>query len=240
MQPQERYKSKPEEVDEEAGMGAAKRKSRLQKLRHYFVDAGVHSTAEEFVVDEEKVDTLDETHAALDEDDEGDSGDGGGGVMLSDNFMSPLSIDAYFRYRARPLCTYFERTAPWRAFEMQFLEILIFVFNAMGTVLVGAKITAYVPLTVALAAIIASFMDFTNISKQVEAYNTALRNVHNLMNEWDGLTRTERRTRKTITKVVGTVETAMLDVAVAITNGKLTGAAQEEDDGGDKEEEKDK
>ena len=100
------------------------------------------------------------------------------------------------------------------------------------------------PLAVALAAIVASFMDFTNLSKQVEAYNQALRDVHNLINNWDGLTSTERRTRQTVTKVVGTVEGAITKVALALTNGSVTGAAppgeggDEGEGGGEKEEEK--
>ena len=72
-------------------------------------------------------------------------------------------------------------------------------------------------------------MDFTNITKQVEAYNAAISNLHNLVNEWNGKTRTERRTRQTMTKVVGVTEEAWLSVAIALTNGQLTGAAQDEE-----------
>ena len=52
-------------------------------------------------------------------------------------------------------------------------------------------------------AVVSSFVDFTNLSKQVEAYNASINSVHNLVNEWDGKTRTERRTRQTVTKLVG-------------------------------------
>ena len=174
--------------------------------------------------------------------DEGDDGAGGGaegGGGVSDNLLGPLTIDDYYLYRARPVGTYLERTAPWRAFEMQFLEILIFIFNSLGAVLVGMQYTPYVPLTVAIAAILASFIDFTNLSKQVEAYNAALRDIHNVMNEWNGKTRTERRTRQTVTKMVGTVEIGMSNVAVALTNGMPTGDTGE-DEGEGEEGEKDK
>ena len=88
------------------------------------------------------------------------------------------------------------------------------------------------------ATIIASFIDFTNLSKQVEAYNGALRDIHNVMNEWNGKTRTERRTRQTVTKVVGTVELQLSNVAIALTNGMPTGGdAEDEGEGeeGDKD-----
>ena len=87
--------------------------------------------------------------------------------------------------------------------------MLIFFFSSLGAILVGINATPFVALTVAAASITTSFMEFSNIRKQVEAYNTALRDVHNLMNEWDGLTRTERRTRQRIRQAVETIETAM-------------------------------
>ena len=49
-------------------------------------------------------------------------------------------------------------------------------------------------LTVAFAAILKSSIEFSNLTKQVEAYNAALRDLHNLMNDWEAKTRTERRT----------------------------------------------
>ena len=140
------------------------------------------------------------------------------------------------------LCASQERTAPWRGFWLQVLEILIFTFASSGAVLVGMgkEYVPYVAMTVAIAAIIRSFMEFSNIAKQVEAFNTALRDVHTLFNEWDGLTRTERRTRQTIKKVVGTVEGAMALVATALTDALPTGVDDEEADEEKEDEKKDK
>ena len=52
---------------------------------------------------------------------------------------------------------------------------------------------------------------------------------------WDGKTRTERRTRQTMNKVVGVVETAMANVAIALTNGKPTGASMDGEEGGEED-----
>ena len=97
----------------------------------------------------------------------------------------------------------------------------------------------------ARSQIISSFIDFTNLTKQVEAYNTALTNLHNIVNEWDGKTRTERRTRQVITQVVGTVENAMTNVAIALCDGAQAAPGGKKDDGdgegeGDDEKEKKK
>ena len=53
---------------------------------------------------------------------------------------------------------------------------------------------------------------------QVEAYNTAERDIHNLLNRWDSMTRTERRTRATIQEVVSTVENALELISIALTD----------------------
>ena len=146
-------------------------------------------------------------------------------------------------FRTRPLITYLERTAPWRAFELQMLEIFIFCFNSLGAILVGLGYEPYVSLTVAVAAVLKSFMDFANLSKQVEAYNAALRDIHSMMNDWDGKTSTERRTQKVVTYVVGTVETSLLNVAIALCDAQPTAASGEggDEEGGDEEKkEKDK
>ena len=83
-------------------------------------------------------------------------------------------------------------------------------------------------------------MEFANLDKQVEAYNASLREVHKMMNEWDGKTRTERRTRQTITAVVNTVELALQGVAVALTDAQPYGKGGEDEAGEGEEKEKDK
>lgn len=171
----------------------------------------------------------------------GGAGDDEGGSRLPkirDNLMTSLPIDDYMMYRGRPICTYMERTAPWRAFELQCLEIITFVFNSSGAVLVGLghEYVPYVALTVAIAGVCKSFIEFSRLSQQVEAYNAAQREIHNMINQWDGMTRTQRRTRTTITNVVTTVETAFLGVCAALTDavpGQAFGMGGGEDEGSD-------
>ena len=163
---------------------------------------------------------------------------GGGAVRVKDDMMTSMNIDDYMQYRARPILSYFEKTAPWRAFELQCLEVVIFCISSAGAVLVGLKkeLAPYVALTVAVGFVCKSAIEFTRLDKQVETYNKSQRELHNLINQWDGMTRTERRTRSTIKQVVGTVETAMLNVAMALTDAMLTGT--EGGGSGDEEEAK--
>ena len=127
---------------------------------------------------------------------------------------------------------------------MQFLEILVFFFNSLGAVMVGLG-SAFVPwvtVTVAFAAALKSFTDFANLSKQVESYNAALRDVHNLMNDWDSKTSTERRTHQAITQMVSTVENSLQLVAMALTDAQPSSMGSQEGEDGDGEggDEKDK
>merc|ERR1711988_1307982 len=110
---------------------------------------------------------------------------------------------------------------------------MVFSINSSGAVFValGEELVPYVAITVAVAAVLNSYLEFSRLPKQVEAYNTAQRDLHNLINDWDGMTRTERRTRQTITQVVSTVENAMALVAVALTDAIPSSRAKA--DGGD-------
>ena len=121
---------------------------------------------------------------------------------------------------------------------MQVLEIGIFIFNSFGAVLVGMG-TVYIPfvaMTVAGASILRSFLEFSKLGKQVEAYNLGIGMIQSMLNEWDRMTRTERRTRQTIAKVVNAVEGALNLVAIALTDSLPT--AGEDEDEGDEEEKK--
>lgn len=235
--------------DDEEGGGAAAAptvEERVQAVREKWLGFLKPPEVDEEEEEEDiyKGERLDETY--LEEDEDAPKGAAvaaaptGGSKRIRDDFFSSITIDDYMQYRAKPLCAYLERTAPWRGYWMQVCEIMIFAFSSSGAVLVGLgeSMIPYVAMTVAAASIVKSFMEFSNLGKQVEAYNTALRDVHTMMNEWDGLTRTERRTRQTIKKVVTTVENAMALVAIALTDALPSGQA--DDNEGDEEAEEEK
>jgi len=242
-EPAQETKKKYAPEDEEAQAPAKEQPTKLQQLQeHYRKRRSRKDDGAVAATEPEKEERLDETYRIPDEDEESDDdGGGGGGGRPGDNLVGPLTIDDYMKYRGRPVCTYLERTAPWRAFELQLLEIIVFCINSLGAVLVGmgAEYVPYVSLTVTVAAVAKSACDFANLGKQVEAYNSALRDVHNLMNEWDGKTRTERRTRQVVTAVVGTVEIAMLNVAIALCDAQPSAGGDEGEGEGDDEEKKD-
>jgi hypothetical protein len=251
-------KKQPEGADEEEEDALTKTANRAQAIasgiknlwNRYFTEEVVAEDAiEEDIEGEdgeggERKETLDPTYVdAEDLDDEGGGADGGGGKkggaggksslgIIRDNLTSTLTIEDYMTYRAKPITTYVERTAPWRAFQLQCIEIFVFTINSSGAVLVGVSepgldLVPYVAITVGVAAVCNSYLEFSRLAKQVEAYNQGQRELHTLINEWDSLTSTERRTSARRQKIVSTVETAHQRIAEAITDASATGEGGE-------------
>ena len=92
-------------------------------------------------------------------------------------------------------------------------------------------------MTVAAASIFRSFLEFSKVGKQVEAYNLGINMIHSMLNDWDRMTRTERRTRQTIAKVVNAVEGALNLVAIALTDALPSGGDDEEAEGDEEKKE---
>ena len=142
------------------------------------------------------------------------------------------------QYRVMAICAHVERTAPWKALTQQVIEILVFSVNSSGSLLVGVseegELVPYVAITVAIAAVLTSYLEFSRLAKQVEAYNTAEKDIHNMINRWNSMTRTERRTRATIQEVVSVVEGAMELIAISLTDA--IPSAKESAGGGEDEE----
>ena len=122
---------------------------------------------------------------------------------------------------------------------LQVIEIMIFCINSSGSLLVGVstagEFVPYVAITVAAAAVLNSYLEFSRLAKQVEAYNTAERDIHNMINRWNSMTRTERRTRATIGQVVSVAEMSMELIAISLTDAIPSGKAVDGDEGGEEE-----
>ena len=99
----------------------------------------------------------------------------------------------------------------------------------------GQACVPYVAVTVAIVAALNSFLEIARLAKQIEPYKEAapfdkeaapfdkededdedddedveeFRDLCSMLIKWDGMTRTERRTRETVCKVVSAVEVAM-------------------------------
>ena len=153
-----------------------------------------------------------------------------------DDLATQMSIETYVQYRVRPYAAHLEKLAPRLSRRLQALELLVFVCNTAGAVLaiieVGAtSLATFVAITVALAATFSSVIEFHNLQAQVTAANGALREVHNLLVWWAGLSMVDRRTRFTKFHVVSTLERCLLSTVAAEASAVIQG---DTGDGADK------
>jgi len=146
--------------------------------------------------------------------------DGSSRSVDPDDFATPMSIESYVQFRVRPFVASLEKSAPRLARTLQLLEVLVFVSNSLGAVLaiivVGdMSLANFVAVTVALSAIFSSMIEYHNLQLQVTASNGALRETHNLLVWWAGLSMVDRRTRFTKHHVCSTMERCLLSTIAA-------------------------
>lgn len=166
--------------------------------------------------------------------------DGSSRAVEPDDFASPMSIESYVQYRVRPFVAHLEKSAPRLARTLQVLEVLVFVSNSLGAVLaiivVGdMSLANFVAVTVALSAIFSSMIEYHNLQLQVTASNGALRETHNLLVWWAGLSMVDRRTRFTKHHVCSTLERCLLSTIAAESAAVIQSSGGDGADGMDEE-----
>ena len=138
--------------------------------------------------------------------------------LIDDDYLAgPLTIDSYMCYRVRPAMEYLEKKANKLAWRLSALEIAGFIVQSSGSVLGAFEFTEWVALTVAIAAVLQSFIEFVQLRNQVTSVNLALRDLQSLSVFWDSLSIVRRRTPAVKMQVVRTAEAALLMVVDAHT-----------------------
>ena len=91
-----------------------------------------------------------------------------------DYLFGPLSLESYVTWRLRPLIEHLEKQA-FRLSVKLSLRNSGFVVNSLGAALAVVQMTEWVSLTVALAAILAGVIEFTQMRNRLDTNNLALR-----------------------------------------------------------------
>jgi len=137
---------------------------------------------------------------------------------VEDDYLAgPLSIDTYMCYRVRPVLEMLAKRANKRARLLSGLEILGFVIQSSGAIFGVFQYTEWVALTVAIAAVLQSFIEFMSLRDQVTSVNLALRDLQSLVVFWDSLSIVRRRTTAIKMQIAKTTEDAILMVGEAHT-----------------------
>jgi len=134
-------------------------------------------------------------------------------IRVDDDYLAgPMTIDTYMTYRVRPVMAMLQNRADRRARLLSQLEILGFCIQASGAIFGTFGYTEWVALTVATAAVVSSFIEFTSLRDQVTAVNLALVQLQSQLVFWDSLSIVRRRTPSVKLQVAKSTEDAILMV----------------------------
>ena len=120
-------------------------------------------------------------------------------------------------YRVRPVIIMLEKRANKLAWRLSALDLATFIVQSSGSVLGAFQITEWVALTVGIAAVLQSFIEFVQLRNQVTSVNLALRDLQSLSVFWDSLSIVRRRTPGVKQQVVQTLEDSLIMVTDAHT-----------------------
>ena len=134
------------------------------------------------------------------------------GIVESDDFISPLNIETYVEYRAKPLTTAFESQTPSISRLLSSLEILTFLLTSAGAVLAvpGIDAGSWVAITVAMSTAVTSYIEYFQLRVERDTRNNSLSEFQNMLTWWDSLSIIDKRTKSAKEKALGTIENGSL------------------------------
>lgn len=173
------------------------------------------------------------TDQASDEEETDDLGAKKKGGM--DDYISPISIEAYVQSRVRQYAGYLEKRAPVMARRRLILEHISMLANVSGVVLAFLNFANYVAISVAISSVALAFLDYFYIPSQLSATNKALEDTHNILLYWDSLSLVKRKSRAVKLKIADVMEGSTLQLCSMQTgvSAALLGAAEDTGGGGE-------
>ncbi len=152
------------------------------------------------------------------------------GGIEKDDFVSPITIETYVEYRAKPLALAYEKQTPVISRHLSLLEITTFVLTSAGAVFAVAHLGSWVAITVAASTAVTQTIEFYQFKVERDTRNASLAEFQNLLTWWESLSIIDKRTRQSKEKAVSTIENGAL-LLVERRSGGAFGASQGDDDG---------
>ncbi|GMH71919.1 hypothetical protein TL16_g05779 [Triparma laevis f. inornata] len=149
-----------------------------------------------------------------------------------DDFVSPITVETYFEYRATPLALAYEKHTPVISDQLSFLEITVFLLTSSGAVLAvpGVELGSWVAITVAMATAVTSYLEYFQLRVERDTRNNSLAEFQNLVTWWESLSIIDKRTKQSKEKAVSTIENGVL-LLVERRAGAAFGGGGGEDEG---------
>lgn len=127
-----------------------------------------------------------------------------------DDYISPMQIESYYEYRAKPMMRVFEKLSPVLSARKSFFTVIIGLLTATGAVLGTFDQASWVVFSVALGSTTRLYFNYLRIADRLPAVSMNLRDLENMSTWWSACSVIDRRTHDAKTRVVMSVEGAYL------------------------------
>ena len=151
-----------------------------------------------------------------------------------DDFISPITIETYVEFRAKPITLAYEKQTPLISDKLSALEIIVFILTSAGAVLAvpGIDMGSWVAITVAMSTAVTSYIEYFALKTERDTRNNSLSDFQNLMTWWESLSIIDKRTKQSKEKAVGTIEGGIL-LLVERRAGAAFSSNSDENEGGE-------
>lgn len=134
-----------------------------------------------------------------------------------DDFVSPMTIETYMRYRMQPVFKRYQNLSPVLRRKLFRLELIGIAMTAAGTLLAFLQMMEWVAFVVVLGSVVSNIISYLGLQNRLTATNGCTRELQNLQTWWESSSLVDKRTRMTKNVCVGTVEGAVLAYTQAWT-----------------------
>jgi len=136
-----------------------------------------------------------------------------------DDLIGSLTTQTYMDCRVKPTLTHFNKQAPRLSWWVNFYEVLILVASLSGTLLGALQRKEWIPISVALGALLTSLLQYQALQTRLLAVNAGITDLTMVISKWKSLGVVEKRTRSVKMYIVDITEAAILREAVAHAAG---------------------
>lgn len=128
-----------------------------------------------------------------------------GGMNLSlqeDNFHSPAKPEEYIEWRLIPMQEFYQARVPMYEKRRYMLQVTVFLCTGVSAALSYADRAPLVAFITSFATAITSWTAFSDYSKKMERYTSAIQALKNIRTWWASLTEVERASTVNVTRLI--------------------------------------
>ncbi len=127
-------------------------------------------------------------------------------IAEHDDGFSRLSPEQYLSYRVENQLSYYNIKTVILDKKLVTLQVWIYVFGGIGTLLAAVGLQLWIALTTALVAAFGTYLNYRQIESKLLKYNKAAAELDNIRSWWTALPAVEQENQKNINLMVGQSE----------------------------------